>query len=165
MAEAGHRTAAAVDAREIFILAPAAERDSPFNDGGEVLILSDMYQFGEGDHLGGEDAVRVRGFYRHQTVCGEEDGGGDVRELTLLILPGGAEIALEVRIFFQFRVGVRRQHFTVGVDVDALARALFEQQLQVAQVVAADDDKGALLNFEGDGGRLRRPVGLRIGAV
>ena len=38
------------------------------------------------------------------------------------------------------------QHLTVGVDVDAPARGLVQQQLQIVQVVAADHDEGALLN-------------------
>ena len=39
------------------------------------------------------------------------------------------------------RVGVRRQQLAVGVDVDAQPGALFEHLLQVAQVVAADQDR------------------------
>ena len=36
----------------------------------------------------------------------------------LLILPARAEVAFEVRIFFQFRVAVGGQHLAVGVHVD-----------------------------------------------
>ena len=47
------------------------------------------------------------------------------------------------------------QHLTVGVDVDAPARGLVQQQLQIVQVVAADDDERAFFDGErhlrGDG--------------
>lgn len=38
----------------------------------------------------------------------------------LLVLPRRAEVALEMGIFFQFRIAMGGQHFAVGVDVDAL---------------------------------------------
>ena len=165
MAEAGHGMAAAVDARKALIPAPAAELNGFGDDGGEIFVLADVDQTGIGDHFGGEDAVRVRGLDRHQAVRGEEYRRGYAVELPLLVLPGGAEIAFEVRVLFQFRVGVRRQHFTVRVDIDALARALVKQQFQVAQVVAADDDEGALFDLKRYGGRFRRPKGAGVRPV
>ena len=42
-------------------------------------------------------------------------------ELLLLVLPGGAEIALQMGVLLQLRIAVGRQHLAVGVDVDALS--------------------------------------------
>ena len=57
------------------------------------------------------------------------------------------------------------QHLAVGVDVHALALGLLQELFQVVEVVAADDDEGALLHGEaylcGDGGA----VGLAVGPV
>lgn len=49
-------------------------------------------------------------------------------------------VAVEVRIFFEFRIVVGRQHLTVGVDVDSGVFALFKQLFQVAEVVAGDEN-------------------------
>ena len=51
------------------------------------------------------------------------------------------------------------------VDVDAAASRLFEQQLEVAQVVARHDDEGARLDGEADARRLRRAEALGVRAV
>ena len=54
-------------------------------------------------------------------------GAGEFGELLVLVLPGGAEVAVEMRVFLQLRIGVAGQHLAVGVDVDALALGLLEQ--------------------------------------
>ena len=81
------------------------------------------------DDCSGENAVSIVGFRRHQAVGGEQEGRRDILEFLLLVLPGCAEIALELRILLQFGITVGRQHFAVGVDVDALAFGLFEQHV------------------------------------
>ncbi len=60
---------------------------------------------------------------------------GTVKLITL-VLPGAAEIADEVFIFFEGRVGVAGQHFAVGVNIDAFALGLFEQFFKVFEIVA-----------------------------
>ena len=40
----------------------------------------------------------------------------------------------------QFRVAVRRQHFTVGIDVNAGTFGLLQQVVQIFQVVTGDQD-------------------------
>ena len=45
------------------------------------------------------------------------------------------------------------QHFAVGVDVDASALGLLQQQLQIVEIVAGDDDERPLLHRQRDGGR------------
>ena len=56
-------------------------------------------------------------------------GAGISCEFFLLVLPCGAEIALQVGVLFQLRIAVGRQHLAVGIDVDALALGLLQQQL------------------------------------
>ena len=41
----------------------------------------------------------------------------------MLVLPGGTEMAIEVGIFFQSRIPVGREHFAVGIDIDAFSFA------------------------------------------
>ena len=71
-------------------------------------------------------------------------------EFLLLALPCGAEIALELGVLLELRIAVGRQHFAVGVDVDALALGLLQKQLQVVQIMAGDDDEGAFFHRAGD---------------
>ena len=54
---------------------------------------------------------------------------GKCGEFLVLILPGGAVVAVEVGIFFQFRIAVGGQHFAVGVDIDAFALGLFQDHV------------------------------------
>jgi len=68
-------------------------------------------------------------------------------------------------VLFELRIGVRREHFAVGVDVDALAVRLLEQELEVAEVMAGDDDERAFFNLERDGGRDGCAVSLGVGLV
>ena len=118
-----------------------------------------------GHQGGGKYPVRVRGFGRHQAVGGKQHRCRDVGKFSLLILPRRAEIALEMGIFFQFRIAVGRQHFAMGVDVDAFALGLLQQQLQVVEVVACDDDERSLLHRQRDSGRRRRTVAFGVGLI
>ena len=67
--------------------------------------------------------------------------------------------------FFRAGIGVAGQHFTVGVDVDALALCLLEQFFEVFQVVAGDDDALALDRRDADLRRLGMAVSFSVGRV
>ena len=58
-------------------------------------------------------------------------------------------------MLFELRIAVGRKHLAVGVDVHALAVGLLEKELEVSEVVAADDDERAFFDGErhlrGDG--------------
>lgn len=58
-----------------------------------------------------------------------------------------------------------REHFAVGVDIDALAFRLLEEGFHILQVVAGDDDERAF--FDGKGNRCRNgsTVSRRVGFV
>ena len=46
-----------------------------------------------------------------------------------------------MRVLFQRGIAVGGQHLAVGIGIDALARGLLEQKLQIAQIVAGDHDE------------------------
>ena len=52
--------------------------------------------------------------------------------------------------FTQLRVTVRRQHFTVGVDVNAGAFGLLQQVVQIFQVMTRNQDTFAFGRFDVD---------------
>ena len=58
------------------------------------------------------------------TVGGHDDGPGKLGKFFGLILPGGAIVAIKMSMFFEFRISVAGQHFTMGIDIDALAVGL-----------------------------------------
>ena len=91
-----------------------------------------MGNAGPGNGAGGEDVLTVAWLLRCETVGGEEDRGGNAVELLPLILPGGAEVAFEMALFFQMGITVGRQHLAVGVDVDAFVFGLDQQLFQIA---------------------------------
>ena len=156
MTEAGHDRAAAVDTGERLVLVVAAKLQRLFDDRGEILIFADVGDFGVGYQRRGEHTVGIARPWGHQAVCGEQHRRGDVGKLLLLVLPRRAEVALEVWVFFKLRIAVGRQHFTVGVDVDAFTLGLLQQQFQIVEIVAGDDDERPLLHRQWDGGRRGR---------
>lgn len=89
-------------------------------------------------------------------------GAGEVRKFLLLVLPSRAEIPLEMGIFFQLRVGVRREHLAVRIDCDAAASRLLQQELQVVQIMAGHNDERAGLHGKRhmDRGRLAEAFGV-----
>jgi len=139
------------------------------DDAGEVLaallIRGDVLDAGPADLGRGGEVLDVAGTRRHDAVGSEQHDAGQIGKFLLLVLPRGAEVALEVLVFFEPGIPVGRQHFAVGVDVDALALGLFEQHLQVKQVVAGHDDERAVVAGNGYRGGFRMPVGAGIGGV
>ena len=124
-----------------------------------------MGDFGIGYQRRGEHTVCVAGAWQHQRVGGEHHRRGDVGKLLLLVLPRCAEIALEVWVLLQLRVGVRGQYFAVGIDIDVLVLGLLQQQLQVVEIMAGDDDERSLLYRQRNGHGRGRAVGLGVGLV
>ena len=68
-------------------------------------------------------------------------------------------------MLFELRVAVGGEHFAVRVDVYALAVGLLQKQLEVAQIMAADDDEGAFFDREGNGCRNRCAEGFGVRLV
>ena len=163
--EAGRDRAAAVDAGEDAVGGIAAQRERLFDDRGEVLVRADVGDPRIGHRGRGEHAVGVARLRRHQAVRREQHRRRQVGEFALLVLPRRAEIALEVRVFFQRGIAVGGQHLAVGIDVDALARSLLEQKLQIAQIMAGDHDERPFFHGQRNGNRHRITVMRRIGAV
>ncbi len=93
-------------------------------------------------------------------------GARDVLKLPLLVLPGCAEVALQMRVLLlQLRVAVGGEHFRVGVDVDAFARRLLQQALHVVEVVAGNDDERPFLDDERHLHRLRLAEGPGVSGI
>ncbi len=101
----------------------------------------------------------------NDAIGGHQDRAGEIREISLLVLPRTAVIADEVLKCLELRVRVSGQHFAVSVDVDASAFRQFEQCAQIAKVVSRHKDR-----YTGNGGNTRRaglllPEAARIGLV
>ena len=129
-----------------------------------VLVRRDMGNALVAHDGGRIDTVGVAGAGRHEAVGRKQDRSGQVCKFRLLVLPSRAEVAHQMGVFFQLRVAVGRQHFPVGVDVDALSGGLLQELPEVLQIVAGNDDERPLLNVRvhprGDGMSERLRVGL-----
>ena len=104
--------------------------------GGEVIPFQ-VSHARPADDGAGEDAVAVVahvGIY--DAVGGHHHGAGEVGELLLLVLPGGAVVAHQMRVLLEEGIGQRRQHLAVGVDIDAGTHGLLQDQLEIHHVVA-----------------------------
>lgn len=122
-------------------------------------------EIGVGDDSRGEHAVGVGRARRHEAVRREQDRRGEVRKFLLLVLPSRAEIPLEMGIFFQLRIGVRREHLAVRIDCDAAVCRLLQQELQVVQVMTGHNDKRSGLHGERDMDRGRLAEAFGVGFV
>ena len=85
----------------------------------------DVWDAWKADWACGEDVSFVAFHGALNAVSGHQDGAWELCEFFLLVLPCGAEVAVEVGVLFESRVAVGGEHFAVSVDVDACALGLF----------------------------------------
>jgi len=83
----------------------------------------------------------------------------------VLVLPGGAVVAVEVGVLLEFGIAVGGQHFAVGVDGDALAGGLLQELLEVLEVMAGHQDGLAGLVAQGHRGGHGVAVRAGVGGV
>ena len=121
-----------------------------------------MRHFGIGYHLCGEYAVGIACLRRHQAVGGKQHRRRQLCKFLLLILPCCAEVALEMRIFFQFGIAMCRQHFAMGINIDTPALGLLQQQLEIMQIVTGNHNKRSLFHSQRNGNRCGRAVAFGI---
>ncbi len=120
---------------------------------------------GPAHQAGGEQVGLVGGLGLLDAVGGHQDGTGKLAELPDLVLPGGAEMTVEMGVLLQLGIGVGGKHLAVGVHVDALARALFQDGLQVLEVVTGNQNGLAGLGAQRDLGRHRVSEDLRVSGI
>ena len=122
------------------------------NDSAEVLravsLCLDVRAAREADSARREDAVLVGILRRNEAVRRQDDRAVERFELFLLLPPSIAVVADEVLVVLELRIVVSRQHLAVRVDVDARAFRLLKQHLEVAQIMARDQDARVLAHAE-----------------
>ena len=128
-------------------------------------MIGDVRDAGIACHARREDAVLIGGRHRHDAVRRHQDRTVEGGEVTLLTVPRSAVVSPEVRVVPERRVGMRRQHLAVGVDVDAAPLRLVEELLQVAEVVSRDENAGTVPNVQPDGRDLRVAKGPGVRGV
>jgi len=146
----------------------SGQGQGPVDQRGEVLCavgLADMGDIRPADQAGGEDIGLVGILGLLDAVGGEEDGPWKFRHLLLLILPGGAEVAVEVAVLLQLGIAVAGQHLAMGVDVDALVLGLLQEHGQIFEVMAGDQDTLAGDMTQRHRGRNRMAVGAGVAGV
>ena len=131
MGESGHDSRAAVDSGKCLIFGISTEFQCFFNHRSEIFFFINVDGSWESNFSGGEDAIRIGCLRRHQAVGGEENRCREGSKFFLLILPCGSEVSFQMRIFFQFRITMGREHFTVCIDVNSFSVCLLKQQLQI----------------------------------
>ena len=112
---------------------------------GGIVVARDVLHARQAGEAAGEHAVAVLLARDQHAVRGAEDGDRILGEQRLLVEPGAAQVAHQVRVLLQPGVAMRRQHLGVRVDVHAGPCCLLQQLIQRLQVVAGHQDAGALL--------------------
>lgn len=77
-------------------------------------------------------------------------GPVETSELHLLILPAAAVVTDQMLEFTQLRVAMRRQHFAVGVNINARAFGLFQQVVEIFEIVTGNQDAFTRRRFDVD---------------
>ena len=162
VSKAGCHGVPAIDAGKRLIFCIAAQLQRFFDDRCKIAGFIYVHHFRIRDHFRGKHTVCIARARRHQAVCGKQNRRRNVVKFLLLVLPCRAEIALQLRIFFQLRIAVRRKHLAVRIHGNALILGLFQQAFEVVQIVSGDNDKRTLFNGQRNGRRRRCAVSLRI---
>ena len=139
--ETGGDGSSAVDAGKSDLFRGAALFNGGDNGGGEILFQ--MGYAADTGVAGGKNAVGIGGQGQIHTARGENDGGGNMVEFLLLVLPARAVMPFELGIFTEFGIGVGREHLSVGIDIHTGVFGLLQDLGEDLKMMAADDDKGA----------------------
>ncbi|EKD37910.1 MAG: hypothetical protein ACD_75C00940G0002 [uncultured bacterium] len=119
------------------------------------------------DNPSGIKAIQVGVFLseRYQAIGGQQHRAVERIEFAVLMPPRTAVVADKVRIFFESRIIIGRQHFAVGIDIDARTLRLLEQVFHIFQIMAADKYARVLAHADIDLGDFRMAIGGGIGFV
>ena len=156
--ETGGDGGAAVDAGKRDLFRGAALFNGGDDGGGEILFQ--MGYAGDTGVAGGKDAVGIGGQGQIHTARGENDGGGNMVEFLLLVLPSRAVMPFELGIFTEFGIGVGGEHLSVGIDVDAGFLGLLQNLGQNFKMMAADDNERTGVDDSGHAHRRGTAVGV-----
>ena len=89
-----------------------------------IFILRNKGHAFPAHHIGAEDSVLIRIPWPHEAVGGHQNRSRQMIKFLLLVLPCPAEIAHQMRVFFQAVIAVGRKHFPMSVDGDSHALRL-----------------------------------------
>ncbi len=129
------------------------------------VFVSDMFYARPADQPRREQPSFIIIFGLLNTVSRKKYCPRKIYELFPLVLPRTSEIAGKVGVFFQFWITVRRQHLAVRINIYSLARRLLQKQIQVFQVVPADQYRFAFDWRNTNRGRLRVAESRCVGFV
>ena len=91
-------------------------------------------------HPGRKNTVAIRRLNRSNAVCRHQDRTVERCEFHILTVPGIPVISIEVRILFEFGIGVRRKHFRMRVNINTRIFRLLQQLFQIAQIMTGNQD-------------------------
>ena len=124
MCKSGRDCAATVNTGKCLVLRISTKLQRFFNNRGEILILSNVNHFRIRYHCCCEYTVRIVFLRRHKAVGCKQHRSGNIHKFLLLILPCRTKVSLQMGVFFQFRIAMCREHFTVSIDIDPLTLRL-----------------------------------------
>ena len=100
-------------------------------------VSLDMVRAGQTDDTESIDTVEIRAVLarRHDTVGCEQEATVECLELIDLFPPCVAVISGKMRILLEEWIVLTGEHFGVGIDIDTGSCGLFEQFMEVVQVM------------------------------
>lgn len=117
---------------------------------GEIFAFQMIDAWPADDAAGPDTVVIGADGWVDDAVRGHHNRAREAGKLDLLVLPAAAVVTNQMLEFTQFRVTVRWQHFTVGVDVNPGTFCLLQQVVQIFQVMAGNQNAFAFGRFDVD---------------
>ena len=128
-------------------------------DNRREIITVQMTHARPANNAAGPDTIVISAYgWVDDAVRGHHDGARETSELHLLILPAAAVVTDQMLEFTQLRVAMRRQHFAVGVDINARAFGLFQQVVEIFEIVTGNQNAFTRRRFDVDLGWRRVTV-------
>ena len=88
--------------------------------------------------------------WTHETIGCHKDTAGKIIKLFLLVLPCAAKITSKMLIFFKTFITMGREHFPVGIYINAKSFGLFKKHFKIFKVMTGNNDEGTFLNVNVD---------------
>ena len=162
MAKSGCDLCPPIDSSHRMILGISSQFQGFFNHRGKIALFPDVYHFRISHHFCSKYTVSIVRFRRHQAVGRKQNRSRNILKFFLLVLPSGSKISFQVRVGFEFRIGMCGQHLAMRINVNPSPLCLFQQCMQIKQIMAGYNDKWPLLYGQRHCGRLWRSVSLCI---
>ena len=162
VAKTGRYFVSAIDTGKFLIFAITAKCQCFLNNRSEVFVFTDVNKPRIGNNFGCKNTIHVGCFRRHEAIGCKQYRCRKIIKFLLLILPCSTKVSFQLRIFFQFRICMCREHFAMCINIDSLTCSLVKKCFQIEKVMSADNNKRTFFDCQRNSGWNRCAISFCI---